>query len=573
MKLSRIVLASTVCCAPAAAQAGLFGMWGAPGDRLGSAVGSIGDADGDGRADFLVGAEQADGVQPDAGRAWVISTKSGSAALPISTFLGLHTGDRVGAALAGISDLNGDGVNEYVVGAPGLDNGAVTDCGGMYVVDGATGVSLFNNVGVSSGMQYGSAVAAIGDWTGDGKTEYAVGAPYDDTIATDAGAVYLFNGASHTLFKTVYGQHVGDHFGAAVAGAGLHNNDTTPDLIVGAPDYDSGAAPLNCGRAYVYSGVFPYAQLYTYTGTYSVGHLGSSVSGGFDVNADGLDEVIIGEPFGDANGNFSGRAVVLSGGLIHFTLYDIAGAAAGNLAGQAVLGVGDVNQDGKDDFMIGSPEADGALDVDCGFADIYSGANGSVLVHAEGSEPSQGFGWSLGAPGLINADTAADVIMGSPYDYWTAPYGGSLHIGLSNVPSPTEYCTGKINSLGCSPRIWLNGCPTMSVADNFRIQAIQCRPGKPGLMMWSLLSASLPFGGGTLCLKAPIVRMPVQNAQAYNTGACDGWYDQPMTQAYMNSKGLTPGKTFFAQYWMRDNGFAAPNNIGLTTAMQTQVLP
>lgn len=570
MKLGQITLVGALCAAPAAAQAGLFGMWGAPGDRLGSSVGSIGDVNGDGHADFLVGAEQADGVQPDAGRVFVMSTKFGETGLAASTFLGLHTGDRVGAAVAGISDLTGDGIREYVVGAPGLDNGPQTDCGGFYVVNGATSAVLSSNVGGFSGMRLGSAVAAIGDWTGDGKSEYAIGAPYDSTVATGAGAVYLFNGATNSLFKTLYGQGVSDHFGASVAGAGRHNNDTTPDLIVGAPDYDSGA-PLFCGRAYVYSGASPYPLLYTYTGTYSVGHLGTSVSGGFDANADGFDEVLIGEPFADVNGNFSGRAVVLRGGT--FTvLYDIAGAASGNLTGQAVLGLGDVNQDGKGDFVVGSPEADGAFDVDCGHADVYSGANGSVLYHSEGSEPSQGYGWSLGAPGLINKDTAADVIMGSPYDYWTAPYGGSLHIGLSNVPSPTEYCTGKLNSQGCSPRIWLNGCPTVSVAENFHIQAIQCLVNKPGIMMWSLQAAALPFGGGTLCVKAPIVRTPVQYSQAYNTGVCDGWYDYHMTNAYMSANGLVPGVTFYAQYWMRDNGFSAPNNIGLTNAMQTLVL-
>ena len=138
--------------------------------------------------------------------------------------------------------------------------------------------------------------------------------------------------------------------------------------------------------------------------------------------------------------------------------------------------------------------------------------------------------------------------------------------------SADENCTGKLNSQGCSPRTWLNGCPTVSVAENLHIQAIQCLVNKPGIMMWSLQAAALPYGGGTLCVKAPIVRTPGQYSQAYNTGACDGWYDYHMTNAYMSANVLVPGVTFYAQYWMRDNGFSAPNNIGLTNAMQTLVL-
>ncbi|MCK6447511.1 MAG: integrin alpha [Planctomycetes bacterium] len=569
MKLTCILLTGGLCSSTALAQAGLFGMWGLPGDRLGAAASAIGDVDGDGRADFIVGSPQADGLEPDAGHVQVVSTRITGAVLLVQ---GQKTGDRFGEALAGIGDLTGDGVNEFVVGAPGADLGATIDCGAKYVVNGATGAILHTSVGAFSGLQFGAVIANVGDWSGDGKPEYAVGVPTDDTVATNAGAVYLFNGATHVLFKTLYGAHIGDGFGSAVAGAGRYTNDAIPDLIVGAPSYDSGAAPLNCGRAYVYSGASPYSLVYTYTGTYSVGSLGYSVSGGFDVNGDGLDEVLIGEPFADVNGNFSGRAVVLSGGL-PFVLFDLGGGAISDTFGSAVIGLGDVDGDGKDDFAVGAPLAESGVLTDAGRVDVFSGATGNVLTQSYGGVVNQGYGQTLCAPGLINADPYADVIFGAPFDYWTAPYGGSLHIGLSNVPSPSEYCTAKITSQGCSPRIWLFGCPTLSVADNFHIQAIQCHPNKPGILIWSLQSASLPFGGGTLCVKPPIVRTPVQTSQPYNTGPCDGWYDFHMSHAYMSSQGLVAGTTFFAQYWMRDNGFSAPNNIGLSTAMQTLVLP
>ncbi len=142
------------------------------------------------------------------------------------------------------------------------------------------------------------------------------------------------------------------------------------------------------------------------------------------------------------------------------------------------------------------------------------------------------------------------------------------------TPPIAAYCTAKVNSQGCTPILGSSGAPHTSGPDAFRVVAVNVLPNVAGLLLWSQSSAATPFLGGTLCVGAPIKRLPGQSAVPEGLAqACLGTYSFPFTQAYFSIQALSAGQTLHAQIWSRDSGFAPPQNIGLSSALQFTLLP
>lgn len=137
----------------------------------------------------------------------------------------------------------------------------------------------------------------------------------------------------------------------------------------------------------------------------------------------------------------------------------------------------------------------------------------------------------------------------------------------------TTYCTAKINSLGCRPEISSAGVPHFSGSDAFFLVANNLRPNKPGVFLWSRTPNATPFGGGTLCVNAPVSRTGIQISAVAGPVPCSGTYGFHFRHSYMLSHGLMPGDTVYGQFHSRDPGFAPPNNIGLTDAVQFGIIP
>jgi hypothetical protein len=175
-----------------------------------------------------------------------------------ATFDGRSAGDRLGWSVAGVGDVNGDGTDDVLVGAIGSDaNG--NQSGSVYLVHGTVFGQFPLRLadaridGRASGDRFGWSVAGGGDVDGDGVDDFAVGAPFDDLETTNAGAAYVFaaNGsANYTLRNadvTLTGENVSDNAGRSVA-VGDVSCDGTADVLVGAPFNDSG------GVTYVVTG-------------------------------------------------------------------------------------------------------------------------------------------------------------------------------------------------------------------------------------------------------------------------------------------------------------------------------
>ena len=148
--------------------------------------------------------------------------------------------------------MNNDGFDDLIVGAHLNDAGGF-NAGRAYVYSGQSGVLLYTFTGEAAEDFFGLSVSGAGDVNNDGFDDLIVGAPRNDAGGFDAGRAYIYSGQSGVLLYTFTGEASGGNFGQAVSGAGDVNNDGFNDLLVGAHRIfvAGGGFP---GRAYVYLG-------------------------------------------------------------------------------------------------------------------------------------------------------------------------------------------------------------------------------------------------------------------------------------------------------------------------------
>ncbi|MCE9592995.1 MAG: hypothetical protein K8S98_02275 [Planctomycetes bacterium] len=145
-----------------------------------------------------------------------------------------------------------------------------------------------------------------------------------------------------------------------------------------------------------------------------------------------------------------------------------------------------------------------------------------------------------------------------------------------SCPTPTIYCTAKVNSLGCTPVTSFSGSTSLSGPDDFVVHVDNVLNRRRGVILWSKKSILQPFGGGFVCVEGPHVRslqIASSGGSPPPTKDCSGAFSAPFTHAYMNSKGIQVGDFVFAQCWSRDAGFGGPNDIGLSAGVAFFVCP
>jgi hypothetical protein len=402
-------------------------------DRSGRSVSNAGDINGDGIDDLIIGANRADPNGNYSGQSYVVfgsrstfasnfnlSDLNGSNGFRLN---GINAYDFSGGSVSNAGDINGDGIDDLIIGANRADpNGNYS--GQSYVVFGSRGsfASNFNLSdlngsngfrvnGINANNQSGFSVSNGGDINGDGIHDLIIGAYSAAPNGNRSGQSYVVFGSRSTFASNfnlsdlngsngfrLNGINSGDNSGGSVSNAGDINGDGIDDLIIGADGADVNGS--NSGQSYVVFG-----SRSTFASNLNLSDLnggngfrlnginandrsGFSVSNGGDINGDGIDDLIIGASNAGPNGSNSGQSYVVFGSrgsfVSNFNLSDLNGSNgfrlnginANDRSGFSVSNGGDINGDGIDDLIIGAYRADPNGTGDSGQSYVVFGGAG-----------------------------------------------------------------------------------------------------------------------------------------------------------------------------------------------------
>jgi hypothetical protein len=302
------------------------------------AVTVLGDQDGDGRNEVAFGLSNDDHRGDGAGAVIVVNSPWSGDTSPDEGFRlsGSGPGEAAGSSLASPGDLNGDGLDDLLVGAPMAESAPPgsphdetdpvrVDAGAVYVLYGPIRRDMFLDdadaiyVGENDSDHAGSTLAATGDLNDDGIADIMIGAPGWDRESPDTGTAYIVYGpaarggslgGAHVKLRGVEGY---GRAGFALSGAGDTDGDGHREVLIGADRANSGA-----GIVYLLQGHI--------TGTHDVDNgiahfvgstvgdaFGTAIAGGKDMNGDGLDDILIGAPGEDTAGDNAGAAYLFLG--------------------------------------------------------------------------------------------------------------------------------------------------------------------------------------------------------------------------------------------------------------------
>ncbi len=405
---------------------GLYGAaWVIPyigGGWFGEEMSMAGDLNGDGFADLIVSDPVHTVGLPWGDEEGAVYAYSGSPTglqtTPVWGYeIDTNSDAHFGWSISTAGDVNGDGLSDLLVGAPGVDNPLGTTDGKAYLFYGDSGMPSTHHdwylLGDELNGQAGLSVSDAGDLNGDGFGDLVTGerlAGVDNTgkAFISFGGLTMSSAADITLINP----NNSKYFGSSLANAGDVNGDGYSDLIVGAPDQATlGGYP---GSALLYFGgpaMDGVADL-NFVGTLR-SRFGASVSGAGDINGDGYADLIVGAP--TAGSQYKGAAYIYLGGATMDNVADLViwgNSPFDNLG--TVSGAGDVNGDGFSDLLIGSTGA-----APTGAAYLFLGSanpDGIADLTLVGEVAGDYFGGTVSDAGDVNGDGYSDILVGA---YWS----------------------------------------------------------------------------------------------------------------------------------------------------------
>ncbi|MFQ6093793.1 MAG: dockerin type I domain-containing protein [bacterium] len=491
------------------------------GDALGGAVSLVGDVNGDGHDDILIGASWNDYNGDFAGQVYFILGQTSEWQMRTSvseadaSFVGEEEWDGVSnVSIAG--DVNGDGYNDILISAPDKDWREKRVVGQTYLIFGKSdGWEMRTDLSQANASFIGEiewAASGIslsgGDVNGDGYDDILIGAAGGMTGGGNPGWTYLIFGRPDgwrmrtklsLADASFVGENAGDAAGMAVSVAGDINGDGYNDILIGAYDNDyhgerTGQVYLIFGQPAGWEmGVSLSEADASFVGEGPQDDAGISVASPGDVNGDGHDDILIGASRNSDGGEYAGQAYLIfgkpDGWSMHTPLSQADASFIGEreweFAGDPVAGAGDVNRDGYDDILIGAP-ASTSHGEGIGRAYLIFGKPGvwrmrtplsEADVSFEGEEWGDLAGSSVAGDGDVNGDGYDDILIGAYFNNYSGEYAGQAYLSL-HIPVTITTATMPYGSVGI---------PYTTVLSATR--------GTPPYF-WSLSSGSPPDGVG-----------------------------------------------------------------------------
>jgi len=450
--------------------------WTADGDQasaeFGGCVATAGDVNGDGFADVIVGAAHHSNGETGEGRAFVFhGSPTGVSNTPAWTAEGNQEDARFARSVSTAGDVNGDGYSDVIIGSPLFDDDQLDEGRAFVFLGSASGLAAspaWTTDGNQPGAELGGALALAADRNGDGYCDVIIGAASFDTPMQDAGRVFVYHGSHNGLpsiaTETFDGNQADAQLGSVVAPAGDVNGDGFADVIAAASTVESPvpgeiAGLIHHGSA---AGLAPVAD-WKHEIDQAEAWYGWSIASAGDVNGDGYGDIIVGAINYDGGETNEGTAFVFHGSANGISLVPD-WSAEGNQAfaefGYAVGTAGDVNGDGYDDVLVGSPQY-GNGEAAEGRAWLYlgspTGLSPTPAWTAETNQINARLGRMVGTAGDVNADGYADVIIGA-YSYTDAEidegialvfHGSPTGLGPNGTPQNADWITR-----GNQPTAW-----------------------------------------------------------------------------------------------------------------------
>ena len=328
--------------------------------RFGNVLADAGDIDRDGFSDVLVSSPTRNGPGgPESGRVYLVRGAQNGELPAVVVRAGDQALARLGSAIAGRGDVDGDGYHDVLIGAARWDGPGLPDCGKVWLYfGGPTGFrpDVWTAEGTVAGQGFGASLS-IGDVDADGYGDVLVASVSPLAVAPPSGKVAVFygktGGPAALPAWEITSNEPSPTFGAAMSAVGDINADGVTDIVVGAP------GEFGTGRIYVFEGGRgsgrPPAPKFL-TGTQLGAQFGAEVSGGGDLDGDGIGDFAVGEPHFDGGETEEGRVHVYYGSVTSpIPAWSRESNVPGLELGSSLTSFIDLNNDGFADFAAGGP--------------------------------------------------------------------------------------------------------------------------------------------------------------------------------------------------------------------------
>ncbi|HTE06959.1 MAG TPA: integrin alpha, partial [Planctomycetota bacterium] len=324
---------------------------------------------------------------------------------------------------------------------------ALTTAGGLLLAGTPSAqLAIYAVDGPGPDQAFGNSIAKLPDVNADGVPDLLVGA---FTKNDSRGAACVLSGKTGVTLQSWNGTEEFEYLGQCVAAIGDIDKDGVNDVAIGAPYFDVGPASV-AGRVLVCSAKTG-TLLRTHLGPPSSANFGAAIAGLGDLDNDGTNDYAIGSPFLNVDGAYDQGQVTLFSGKTGAALLALNGPATQHgKFGTHIVNAGDVNGDGKADLAITSPEWVSAGGLHTGRVEVRSGANLNVtLFAAEGQLDGEKLGFALAAAGDVNHDGLADIIAATWFDNDDAGVA-RVFLGPSGAASWVFHGDAAFDHFGCS---------------------------------------------------------------------------------------------------------------------------